>query len=37
LDLIVNVKPNAADARFHEFRDDLQRALQKVVRECAVP
>ena len=36
LDVIVNVKPNAADARFEEFREDLQRALQKVVRESAV-
>jgi ribonuclease P protein component len=33
LDVIVNVKANAADARFDAFRDDLQRALQKVVRE----
>jgi ribonuclease P protein component len=35
LDVIVNVKPNAADARFEEYRDDLQRALQRIVRECA--
>ena len=37
LDVIVNVKPNAADAQFREYRDDLQRALQKVVRESAAP
>ena len=35
LDVIVNVKPNAADARFEDFRDDLQRALQKIARESA--
>ena len=37
LDVIVNVKPNAASAPFQEYRDDLQRALQKVVRESAKP
>jgi ribonuclease P protein component len=36
LDVIVNVKPNAADALFEQYREDLQRALQKVVRESAV-
>ena len=35
LDVIVNVKPNAAEARFEEFRDDLQRALLRLVRESA--
>ncbi len=35
LDVVINVKPSAAQARFEEFREDLQRALQKVVRECA--
>ena len=35
VDVIVNVKPNAAEARFEEFRDDLQRALQRVARESA--
>ena len=35
LDVIVNVKPNAADARFEDYRDDLQRALQRAVRESA--
>ena len=36
LDVVVNVKPNAADAPFDQYRDDLQRTLQKVVRESAV-
>jgi ribonuclease P protein component len=36
LDVIVNVKPNAAEARFQEFCDDLQRALQKIANESAV-
>jgi len=35
LDVVVNVKPNAADARFEQYRDDLQRALERVVRETA--
>ena len=35
LDVIVNVKPNAAEVRFDDYRDDLQRALQRVVREGA--
>jgi ribonuclease P protein component len=35
LDVVINVKPSAAPARFDEYRDDLQRVLQKVVRECA--
>ena len=30
LDLVINVKPNAADATFAEFSDDLARLLQKV-------
>lgn len=29
-DIVVNVKPNAAAASFAEFRDDLQRALERV-------
>jgi ribonuclease P protein component len=36
LDVIVNVKPNAADARFEQYREDLQRALQRMVTESAV-
>lgn len=30
-DIVVNVKPNAAGASFAEFRDDLVRALERVV------
>ena len=30
LDIVVNVKPNAADITFREFSDDLSRALQRV-------
>ena len=33
LDLVINVKPNAADATFAEFSADLQRLLQKVAAE----
>ena len=33
VDVVINIKPNAAEARFPEFRDDLQRALLKAVRE----
>lgn len=29
-DIVVNVKPNAADITFREFSDDLSRALQRV-------
>lgn len=29
-DIVVNVKPNAADASFADFRDDLHRALERV-------
>ena len=29
-DIVVNVKPNAADASFADFRDDLGRALERV-------
>ena len=35
LDLVVNVKPNASDATFREYRDDLQRALRRVADEAA--
>jgi len=35
LDVIVNVKPNASEARFEEYRDDLQRALQKIAKQSA--
>lgn len=29
-DIVVNIKPNAADIAFSEFSDDLSRALQRV-------
>ena len=30
LDLVINVKPNAAAANFREFSSDLERALRKI-------
>jgi ribonuclease P protein component len=33
LDLVVNVKPNAADATFREYSDDLVRGLRRVAGE----
>jgi ribonuclease P protein component len=33
LDLVVNIKPIAAEASFRDFSSDLQRALQKVAAE----
>ena len=33
LDLVVNVKPNAADASFREYSDDLVRGLRRVADE----
>jgi ribonuclease P protein component len=30
LDIVVNVKPNAAAAKFREFRDDMIRVLQRL-------
>jgi ribonuclease P protein component len=35
LDIIVNVKPNARDASFAEYRDDLTRVLRRVIAEAA--
>jgi ribonuclease P protein component len=35
LDVVVNVKPNAADATFREFSDDLARLFARLVRETA--
>jgi ribonuclease P protein component len=35
LDLVVNVKPNASDATFRDYRDDLQRALRRVADEAS--
>ncbi len=34
LDIVVNVKPNAADASFAEYRDDLVRLLGRAAREA---
>lgn len=36
LDVVVNVKPNAAGAAWSDFSVDLQRALQRVVTESSV-
>lgn len=33
IDLVVNVKPNAADITFEEFRQDLLRALRRAAAE----
>lgn len=33
LDIVVNVKPNAAEASFADYRADLERALQRIKRE----
>jgi len=33
LDVVINVKPNAAAAGFQEFREDLARVLHRVVSE----
>ena len=33
LDIVVNVKPNAADATFGDFSEDLTRTLRKAVAE----
>jgi ribonuclease P protein component len=33
VDLVINVKPNAADATFQQFSDDLVRALKRVASE----
>jgi RNase P protein component len=35
LDVVVNVKPNAADATFSQYRDDLTRTLQRLAAETA--
>jgi ribonuclease P protein component len=32
-DLVVNVKPSARDATFHDYQQDLSRALRRVVSE----
>ena len=35
LDIVVNVKPTAAEASFQDFRDDLGRALRRIAKESA--
>ena len=35
IDIVVNVKPNAADATFADFRRELERALARVGSESA--
>jgi len=35
LDVVVNVKPNAAAASFTDYSRDLGRALQRVIRDAA--
>ena len=35
LDVVVNVKPNADDATFREYSDDLTRTLQRLAAETA--
>ena len=35
LDVVVNVKPNAAAASFADYSRDLGRALQRVIRDAA--
>lgn len=35
VDLVVNVKPNAKDATFHDYQNDLSRAMRRAVSENA--
>ena len=35
LDIVVNVKPNAGAATFHDYSTDLAQALERVVRDSA--
>jgi ribonuclease P protein component len=35
LDLVVNVKPNAAQATYREYADDLDKVLRRVMNEAA--
>lgn len=35
LDVVVNVKPNAGEATFREYSDDLTRTLQRLAAEAA--
>lgn len=34
LDIVVNVKPNAADTTFHDFSRELTRALERVMSDA---
>ena len=34
VDVVINVKPNAADATFAQYRDDLVRVLERVASEA---
>jgi ribonuclease P protein component len=34
IDVVINVKANAADASFRDFSDDLTRSLRRVVQEA---
>lgn len=36
LDIVVNVKPNAAEASFADFRDDLSRLLRRVASDSRI-
>lgn len=36
LDVVVNVKPNAADASFRDYSQDLAKVLQRVVNDVRV-
>ena len=35
MDFVVNVKPNAAVADFHDYSNDLQRALKRASAEAS--
>jgi ribonuclease P protein component len=37
LDIVVNVKPNAAEATFEDYSRDLTRVLSRVVTEARTP
>jgi ribonuclease P protein component len=37
LDIVVNVKPNAADTTFQDFSRDLRRVLERVVNDAPRP
>ena len=35
LDVVINVKPNAAEANFADYSSDLERGLQKIAAEAS--